>query len=607
MITHFRTLLPGLIAAAAALSLHAQQPDPGVPVPPAEPEPALPQQPVAPAPAPAPAPAANTAGVTAMLSRSEAAVGDQIFYSIRIPNAQNVDLNPRDLMVEGLSIFYGGTNQSMVQQGVGVVPMFEYRWRITANEPGEYTIPAQSFKVNGQQVDVAALQLKVTEAAPLPEDQQPVVQLLPSATELWKGELARVKVRMFIPETMDIVGMTTAQIPSKGIVVERFDPRGMYGTGQLNDRLMRSLEMESIFAATESGQVKMGPADVKTDMAFSGGIRDIYGSMPSQRRTLKLKSNEVTLTVKELPAEGRPDVKGQIPVGTFTLQVAPDRLDVALGEPLAVEIDVTGEGNLDLVQPPEMEKPDAWRRYNARLVEQPRNRFEEPSSRWGLDGGTRHWTQVIIAEKEVTELPPFVLHYFDPKTAKYVTVRTEPVALRITGDMRSPAQKGGALDGAQDYGKRVEPPPPDAALRDVLPHPLTAALITGATARPRITPATVHICGAAVLGIVLLGGVGRRMQAAAAARAARLAQPRDPAAILRDMRRSGIGRRELYTLATEYAEAWTFHRIRPLPEGHEGLDQVFTSRDAALYAGAPADEPASAEEQRFVTATLAGL
>jgi len=141
-------------------------------------------------------------------------------------------------------------------------------------------------------------------------------------------------------------------------------------------------------------------------------------------KDIDVKSPAQELTVRELPAQGRPaDFHGAI--GTFSIasDVSPTKADV--GDPLTLRMRVTGSGNFDRVDSTMLDHLDQWKTYP------PKSSFNT-SDPIAL-GGMKTFEQPVIASKPgVQELPGLAFSYFDPNTRHYETARSAPLSVSIS-------------------------------------------------------------------------------------------------------------------------------------------------------------------------------
>jgi hypothetical protein len=129
------------------------------------------------------------------------------------------------------------------------------------------------------------------------------------------------------------------------------------------------------------------------------------------------------LTVRELPAEGRPvDFHGAI--GTFSIasDISPAKAEA--GDPLTLRMRVSGSGNFDRVDSSMLDHLDQWKTYP------PKSSFN--TSDPIAFSGMKTFEQPVIASKPgVQVLPGLTFSYFDPNTRRYETARSAPLSVSI--------------------------------------------------------------------------------------------------------------------------------------------------------------------------------
>jgi len=149
------------------------------------------------------------------------------------------------------------------------------------------------------------------------------------------------------------------------------------------------------------GQVRVAP--VLTVESFMWG------------RQYDVPIKPVTLTVRDLPGDGRPDGFSGA-VGRFTLdaRVAPD--EIVLGDLVTLTMTVSGDGDLTGVLPPAPVSLGLLKAYEPRLV--------------SAKEGTLTYEQVLIPQAtNALAVPPVVFSYFDPVEGTYRTLSKGPFPL----------------------------------------------------------------------------------------------------------------------------------------------------------------------------------
>jgi hypothetical protein len=175
----------------------------------------------------------------------------------------------------------------------------------------------------------------------------------------------------------------------------------------------------SVAFPQRSGELTIGPPKVTFDV----GGRSLFDSPERVQRV----GVPVTVNVKPLPEPGPP---GAV-VGRYTVRAWLDRTTADTGDAVTLRIDATGLGNMqDLrINLP----PIVGVRTLQPAIRDQRN-FQN-----GKLAGTRSWEWILIAEAPGEHtVPPIELHFFDPDTEEYGTVRSPSLAFTSSGAARSP-------------------------------------------------------------------------------------------------------------------------------------------------------------------------
>ena len=606
------------------LPLLAQQPGTFQPVPPvpvapeSEPAPGLRLEPAPPAIPPAlraqleaqaaqaPPAAVEAAKLTTQLTPRTLSAGEQATLYIRVPDARRVESYPQVIEVPGLNIQFAGTSSQQYGLNGRNMRSIELQYIVEAIEPGTYTIPAQNLSIDGKVVATEPLEVVVKEGQAVDESLLPQAQLTVGKTEIWEGEEVPVQVSVLLHGALQVTSQPFPVIKSEGVAVSRFDRHGRTEATEVNGQYWNAWRMPSSMVAIKPGELTFGPAEVKLEvlMPLSGVQRDPFGSFPSARRTLRIQSNTVKVRVKPLPAAGRPAGFTGL-VGNFQITARSDSQSagpqsVEQGDPVGFEIAITGTGNFDSVGAPVLENSDGLRAYKPKVSMENRA--------YGQEFGQKTFTQIIFAEKPGPRTVVFVLPHFDPATGKYVSAKSAPLELIVTGSTTPDTPVAGSVTAGdtRDFSPVIKTPVPGEELTDILPnaveggrwYSLTAALVP-------VHPWLLHGAPAAFIALLFATGAARRLRAWNLAHRPPPGAPRSCADIARDLRRSGLSRLQFYGFVSEYTNAWEFWKKSPLP-ADDRLASVLAAREFWLYAtnAEPAAAPVPGDEQAQAASLL---
>lgn len=196
----------------------------------------------------------------------------------------------------------------------------------------------------------------------------------------------------------------------------------------------------------------------------------------------------IALEIKPLPAEGQPKGFSANNVGTFAITSSVDRDKVDAGQPFTWTVELSGRGNVALVDPGPLPKLAGARTYEPKI--------ETKMDIADVVGGKRTYAVLVIPEVAGTlELPALELPYFDPGEGRYVVARSEPIRIEVTGESK-PTEPEPTETQSSDDRERLLP----VMVSDTVPRepPLKQVLTPGRWLAGMVGVATTAVVG--VLG-----------------------------------------------------------------------------------------------------------
>jgi len=348
-------------------------------------------------------------------------------------------------------------------------------WQITANEPGEYIIPPQEFHVGGvpyQSNDVRVVVTKNPAYPVTPLD--PIMTIQVEKKKMYVGEVVPVTVFLYVHFGSNATRLGLIEMPKDSFAVQRFPLQPEEDVVTMGGQKYRALIFRSTLSGLKPGKLKLGPASMELQVAVSVGgtsnLNPFFGMGPTEIRKFKPQCNEIELTVDPLPTEGRPaDFSGA--VGDFQIASTADPKQLALGDPIDVEMTISGTGNFDAITPPVLTDSGDWKLYPARRYSPDGNISANIPAVDGNQLAVQRlgFSQIIIPKKRLEAIPPFEFSFFSPSKKKYVTLLTEATPIKVTGVEASPdagVVSSSSSTSAPDEAEKVSPP--KANLTDIL-------------------------------------------------------------------------------------------------------------------------------------------
>lgn len=317
-------------------------------------------------------------------------------------------------------------------------------WGVVASEPGDFVIPAQRVRAGGQELVSNEVPFKVdSSTGPQTQDdsQLPILQLELPKREVYQGEVVPLVASLYVPRQVILRRIGLIETEKSDFAIARFPQMGEQSTTIIDNVAYLVMSFRSTLSSLREGDLKLGPAstevlvDVPTaDAGNRGRLNSPFGNFPpglfadmTEPRKLRVASQTINVKVLPLPQEGRPQSFSGA-VGEFSIQASATTTELAVGDPISVEIEVAGSGNFDALPNPQLTETAGWKLYPAKryVIEGPTDQNQIPTLERRIG-----YTQVLVAQAIHKQVPAFEISYFSPAQKKYVVLRTQPIALNM--------------------------------------------------------------------------------------------------------------------------------------------------------------------------------
>lgn len=306
-----------------------------------------------------------------------------------------------------------------------------YEYRITAGQAGELVIPPVKVVVDGKQLGTRPVRIDV-----LPSDavDRLLIEITSEVPHAYVGQQVRLTLSIWIEPAL----FDGQQISAPGMYscLQRGDVRPFSppeaDSAILKQRTAADGTKRSYYVFSSAlAYVAERPGilnfpDIRVEAAYPTRIvRDVFRELRvASARTLRSAATGPGIEILPLPNEGRPaNFSGA--VGQFTLHASARPLQVRVGDPIELTIEIRGDGPLDTLPAPLLASDSQLTRS-----------FRVP--RETLTGetiaGVRRFKQMIRpVNPEIREIPAISYPYFDPVAGEYRVASSQPIPLAITG------------------------------------------------------------------------------------------------------------------------------------------------------------------------------
>ena len=371
---------------------------------------------------------ANAQRAVANLDRTTVAVGEGVGFSIACENFQPLRL-PSLPTIPGLRISNSGSGRSFQLGGGQQISTLTYNFLITANKTGTYTIPGVSIQSNSGLFKTQSLKLRVVKADS-PDNKSQLsdyafIRLIPSKDKAYVGEPIPIEIQLFLQNGR----FNMPELTAEGFNLREY-PEPQSSRAQKGNAIYQVRTFQTVAIPVKAGNLKIGP--VKMDVVLKirqnqrrrspfndpfEGLLTRYQDVPA-----KIEAKAQNITVRPLPTEGQPDnFNGS--VGQFSMSAKASALEVTVGDPVTINIELSGIGTIESLNFPKPEWPD-FKSYEPTIL-------SKKTDPLGLSG-LKTFEQVIIPENEtIKEIPSLKIPYFDPKSESYKVLSQGPFALKV--------------------------------------------------------------------------------------------------------------------------------------------------------------------------------
>lgn len=462
---------------------------------------------------------------------------------------------------------------------------YGFQYVVSSYEVGRHTIPPITVDFNGSTITTEPFEFEIfnpddlqwREATAAGRTFRYAIAFHTLKPKLYEGETTPVEIKLYTPVDLLVEDWGIPEFTQDKVSAWRFQPNELRGQVNLLGRPYNCVTYPSSLAPTKSGKVGIGPATLRliTVQASTDG----YGRRFYEPVTLTIPKLE--LDSIPLPA-GAPEGFANA-VGNFTLQTRVSETEVREGDPVQVEITVTGQGNLDELRAPKPIDEEGWKIYETSAASRGDERRQS--------SGTATFKQFIRPLTTKTAVPPYQLVFFDPKDEKYHTVLSDPIPLRVipTAKPVVPAAPAAGAAAAVPAAKGM----PVEQMSDVLDimantQPLRKAAL-------QLPFWWGHLVG----GAIALYLIVRAIRNSLAARHARNPERRACHSAWRELQRSNPENDASFLRAAgTFIERWLPHR-----ENH-GLHAILQQRDEIAFRSPQAGTPSSAVNRSAILNTI---
>ena len=382
----------------------------------------------------------------ATVSKTNVGVGEQFEVDFTI-NAGGTHFTQPDF--HDFQVLSGPNISSSITSINGISTMsISYGYILAAAKEGSFTIDEAAIVLNGHTLTTSSIKIKVKGQAPPPQAQQAqaagpddnpkidtkdlskqiFVRAVTDKTRAYVGEQIKVYYKIYTrvgilggqpDKAPDLNGFWNQDVQSKGQNTWKSE---VYKGIRYNVTTVK----QSMLFPQHAGDLQIDPLAitfmVELRLPSRNALDDMYGNVKQMKYSSK--SQPITIHAMALPTAGKPaDFTGA--VGNYTVYSDVDKRELKANETLNYTIDISGTGNLNLINSPKIAPPVDVEKYD------PKTNDHIVVDSNGVSG-SRQFSYLLIPRHQGNfTLNPVEFTFFNPSTQKYVTVPTKPFTIKV--------------------------------------------------------------------------------------------------------------------------------------------------------------------------------
>ena len=374
-----------------------------------------------------------------------------------ISNKEGKDLRIPE--IKDFDVLFGPTVSSSYSQQIvngksTSQSSFSYTYILVAQKEGSFTIPEASISIDNSTYKSSPVQIKVLppdKTAPQAQssgsgnqqsggeasapsskgtvsEKDAFIRAILSKSSVYEQEGFTVTFRLYT--TLNVVDFGKIEFPEfEGFMVEEIDipSNQQLKLEHYNGRNYYTADLKkSLLFPQRSGKISIPSGRLEMVFSVPSG-RKVNTFFGTQEVTADVKkpmvTNPVSVNVLPLPA-GKPDNFSNA-VGTFSLKPSISTQQTRANEPITITLEISGTGNLKLIQNPKIEFPTNFELYDPTV----NNSLNVASN--GLTG-TRKIEYLTIPRYEGDyTIPAATFSYFDVNSKTYKTLSSPEYAVKV--------------------------------------------------------------------------------------------------------------------------------------------------------------------------------
>lgn len=331
----------------------------------------------------------------------------------------------------------------------------KYTYTLRADKKGDFTIDPATVIVNGEKLNSNPIKVSVLEpsqavkeqrnqeadaAKSLNEQANAIIsknlfaKASISKNSAYFGEQLVATYKIYINEQLNIVDLSMSKMPSFiGFWTQSFDEKQLNYTREIiNGVPFKVATVKKVVLLPQQNGVL-----VLDQMEFNSKVRLRTNNNSNRRRSIfddffnesyqdfaySVHTEPIKVNIKPLPENTTPSFTGA--VGNFSMEAWLDKTQTKENEPITLKVKISGNGNLKLIQPLNIQLPPGFESYEPKTIDNINVSVN------GMNGNVVFEYLLIPRNKGEYKLHPVEFTYYDLAEKKYITLNSKEFDIQV--------------------------------------------------------------------------------------------------------------------------------------------------------------------------------
>ena len=328
-----------------------------------------------------------------------------------------------------------------------------YSYFLAPKTRGTFTIKQATVEIEGDVYKTSPVEIEITAAVEVPKDANDPnyiadqsIHLVAEVSKLnpYLNEAISVVYKLYVSPNTGVSNFREIDNPryndfwSQNIEIDGL--KAQNGTFNGEDYLYVVLRKVVLYPQ-KTGKLEIEPLTLDVTVDVPTNRRDIFGRRLMNQVHKTVSAGSKTINVKPLPEEGKPvDFTGAVGSFDFSLETSKTELDAT--ESLQAVIKVTGNGNLNLFELPNLSLPSSLE------VFEPEKGDNIKTTLNGMQGSVSKTYTIVPQYKGKYPIPKISFSYFDLGTQSYKRLYSDEIIINVeNGPTNSGATNNNTSNG----------------------------------------------------------------------------------------------------------------------------------------------------------------